>query len=169
MRSYTTVRFTNSAEQTLLQVPRTFSRLNAVLVTFYKKTGGPTSASPTNYLMAPPDTISTTIQCGSLKFPQNRYSGLKEAYWRYLKGMGIIHSSAHASNVNFHEFSKASFQAHYDLERVANANHSGANTHEGVLTVDIRGMGATPPDLIYVHLFHDLLCEISDGQVVVAL
>ena len=169
MRSYTTVRFTNSADQTLLQIPRTFSRLNAVMVTFFKSTGGPTSASPTNYLMAPPNTISTTIQCGSLKFPQNRYSGLKEAYWRYLKGMGIVHSSAHAANVNFHEFSHSSFQAHFDLERVANANHSGANTHEGVLTIDARGMGPNPPELIYVHLFHDLLAEISDGQVVVAL
>jgi len=37
------------------------------------------------------------------------------------------------------------------------------------LTIDIRGMGASPPTLIYVHLFHDLLAEISDGQVVVAL
>ena len=119
--------------------------------------------------MAPPDTISTTIQCGSLKFPQNRYQGLKEAYWRYLKGLGLVHSSAHAANVTFHEFSTASFQAHYDLERVANASHSGANTHEGVLTIDCRGLGPNPPELIYVHLFHDLLCEISDGQVVVAL
>ena len=83
--------------------------------------------------------------------------------------MGIVHSSAHAANVNFHEFSHSSFQAHFDLERVANANHSGANTHEGVLTVDIRGLGPNPPELIYVHLFHDLLAEISDGQVVVAL
>jgi len=169
MRSYTTVRFTNSAEQTLLQIPRTFSRLNSVMVTFYKKTGGPASSSATNYLWAPPDTISTTIQCGSIKFPQNRYQGLKEAYWRYLKGMGLVHSSAHSANVTFHEFSKASFQSHFDLERVPNAPHSGQNTHEGVLTVDIRGLGATPPDLIYVHLFHDLLAEISDGQVVVAL
>jgi len=169
MRSYTTVRFTNTAEQTLLQIPRTFSRLNSVMVTFYRKAGGPQSSSATNYLMAPPDTISTTIQCGSLKYPQNRYQGLKEAYWRYLKGLGLVHSSAHAANVTFHEFSKASFQSHFDLERVPNAPHSGANTHDGVLTIDIRGMGATPPDLIYVHLFHDLLAEISDGQVVVAL
>ena len=169
MRSYTTVRFTNTAEQTLLQIPRTFSRLNAVMVTFYKKAGGPQSSSATNYLFAPPDTISTTIQCGSLKYPQNRYQGLKEAYWRYLKGMGLVHSSAHAANVTFHEFSKASFQSHFDLERVPNAPHSGANTHDGVLSIDIRGLGATPPDLIYVHLFHDLLAEISDGQVVVAL
>jgi len=169
MRSYTTVRFTNSAEQTLLQIPRTFSRLNSVMVTFYKKTGGPASASATNYLMAPPDTISTTIQCGSIKFPQNRYQGLKEAYWRYLKGLGLVHSSAHSANVSFHEFAKSSFQSHFDLERVPNAPHSGQNTHEGVLTVDIRGMGASPPELIYVHLFHDLLAEISDGQVVVAL
>ena len=159
MRSYTTVRFTNTAEQCLLQVPRSFSRLNSVMVTFYKKEGGPQSSSATN----------TTIQCGSLKYPQNRYAGLKEAYWRYLKGLGLVHSSAHAANVTFHEFSKASFQSHFDLERVPNAPHSGANTHEGVLTIDIRGMGATPPDLIYVHLFHDLLTEISDGQVVVAL
>jgi len=169
MRSYTTVRFTNTAEQCLLQIPRTFSRLNSVMVTFYKKAGGPASSSATNYLMAPPKDISTTIQCGSLKFPQNRYSGLKEAYWRYLKGMGIVHSSAHAANVTFHEFSTARVPAHFDLERVANAPHSGANTHEGVLTIDIRNLGTTPPDLIYVHLFHDLLCEISDGQVVVAL
>ena len=169
MRSYTTVRFTNTAEQTLIQIPRTFSRLNSVMVTFYRKTGGPASSSATNYLWAPPDTISTTIQCGSVKYPQNRYQGLKEAYWRYLKGLGLVHSSAHAANVTFHEFTKASFQVHMDLERVPNAPHSGANTHEGVLTIDIRGMGATPPDLIYVHLFHDLLAEISDGQVVVAL
>jgi len=169
MRSYTTVRFTNTAEQTLLQIPRTFSRLNSVMVTFYKKAGGPQSSSANNYLWAPPDTISTTIQCGSLKFPQNRYSGLKEAYWRYLKGMGLVHSSAHAANVTFHEFSKASFQSHFDLERVPNAPHSGANTHEGVLSIDCRGLGPNPPELIYVHLFHDLLCEISDGQVVVAL
>ena len=63
----------------------------------------------------------------------------------------------------------SSFQAHFDLERVPNSPHSGQNTHEGVLTVDIRGLGANPPELIYVHLFHDLLAEVSDGQVVVAL
>ena len=86
MRSYTTVRFTNSAEQTLLQIPRTFSRLNSVMVTFYRPDGGPTGSSETNYMWAPPDTISTTVQCGSVKFPQNRYDGLKEAYLAILEG-----------------------------------------------------------------------------------
>ena len=127
------------------------------------------SASATNYLWAPPDTISTTVQCGSVKYLQNKYEGLNEAYWRYLKGIGLVHSAAHSANVSFHEFTKASFQSHFDLERVPQAPHSGQNTHEGVLTIDIRGMGASPPTLIYVHMFHDLLAEISDGQVVVAL
>ena len=127
------------------------------------------SASATNYLWAPPDTISTTVQCGSVKFPQNRYEGLKEAYWRYLKGLGLVHSAAHSANVSFHEFSKASFQSHFDLERCPQAPHQGQNTHEGVLTLDIRGMGADYPELIFVTMFHYLLYEISDGQVVVAL
>ena len=82
MRSYSTVRFTNTAEQTLLQIPRTFSRLNAVMVTFYRTDGGPAGSAANNQLWAPPDTISTTIQCGSIKFPQNRYEGNREAYWR---------------------------------------------------------------------------------------
>ena len=169
MRSYSTVRFTNAAEQTLQQIPRTFNRLNAVMVTFYRPDGGPSGSAQTNYLWAPPDSISTTIQCGSVKFPKNRCESLKEAYWRYLKGIGLVHSAAHSANVSFHEFSKASFQSHFDLERVPQAPHSGQNTHEGVLTIDIRGMGAAPPTLIYVHLFHDFIAEISDGQVVVAL
>ena len=101
--------------------------------------------------------------------PQNWYEGRVEHYYRYLKALGLIHSAAHSANVSFFEFGHASFQTVFDLERVPNAPHSGLSTHDGVLSLDIRGMGAAPPTLIYVRLFHDLISEISDGQVVVAL
>lgn len=169
MRSYSTVRFTNAAEQTLLQIPRTFSRLNTCVISFFRPDGGPSGSSQTNYLWSPPDTISTTLQCGSYKMPQNRYEGRVEHYYRYLKGLGLIHSAAHSANVSFFEFGQGSFQALFDLKKISQAPHSGLSTHEGVLSIDIRGMGLSPPTLIYVHLFHDLLCEISDGQVFVAI
>ena len=109
------------------------------MVTFYREAGGPEQSSANNYLWAPPGTISTTIQCGSVKFPQNRYQGNREAYWRFLKGTGLIHSAAHSANVSFQEFTKSSWIGLFDLERVSQAPHSGQNTHEGVLTIDIRG------------------------------
>ena len=130
-----------------------------------------------NTFRAPGADFESFIQIGSTKYPQNVYGqapngGLKEHYYRFLKGTGLLYSAAHAANTSFEAYGTRSLQLLFDLEKVPQSAHSGMSTHEATVTIHMKGMAASSaaaPTKIYVTIFHDYMAEISDGGVVVAL
>ncbi len=63
-----------------------------------------------------------------------------------------------------------------DLERAGGAaTHSGESTYGATLTIDLRALGdaagnaASIPNLIFVTLYHDLIVDMSDAGVTVAM
>ena len=101
IRSYTNVVFTNNASSCLLQVPRTFSKLNQVLVSFHRDIKHDEQSQVMSFY-APPDSFEAQIQIGSYKLPRSNYAGLKEMFCRCLKGYGTMFSATHATGV--HEY-----------------------------------------------------------------
>ena len=178
-RTYSTVVFSNNGSaDTLLQIPRTFTRVNQILVSFYKETGNASQfQTEMNTFRAPGADFESSTQIGSAKYPQNVYGqapngGLKEHYYRFLKGTGLLYSDAHAANTSFEAYGTRSFQLLFDLEKVPQSAHSGMSTHEAAVTIHMKGMAASSaqsPTKIFRVIFHDYMAEISDGGVVVAL
>jgi hypothetical protein len=184
LRSYTTIVYTNSSEQALLTIPRALTRLNAVFVSFvdtaagvltgikklgntFHAPGAPQDGS------APNEKFSSFVQIGATRYPQGQNEGNREHWWRYLAGLGIATSGNFTVDNNIADYGKDSFIQLTDLERAGGvATHSGESTYGATLTIDLRNMkpGATAaPGLIYVTLFHDLIVDMSDAGVTVAM
>ena len=97
---------------------------------------------------------------------------MREHWWRYLSGLGIATSGQFTASNSIADYSKDSFIQLTDLERAGGAaTHSGESTYGATLTVDLKGLtgSAAYPDLIYVTLFHDLIVDMSDAGVTVAM
>jgi hypothetical protein len=185
LRSYTTIVYTNSAEQALLTIPRALTRLNAVFVTYVDTTDtvltglqklGNTFHAPgvaQTGTLVPNDGFSSFVQIGATRYPQGQNEGMREHWWRYLAGLGISTSGQFTASNSIADYSRNSFIQLTDLERAGGAaTHSGESTYGATLTVDLRGMkpGATAaPGLIYVTLYHDLIVDMSDAGVTVAM
>jgi hypothetical protein len=181
LRSYTTIIFTNTAEQALLTIPRALTRLNGVFVTFVRSAGLTNTAKLGNTFHAPGGKVDGTIpneafssfvQIGSTRYPQGQNEGLREHWWRYLSGLGVATSGQFTVQNSLPEYSGSSFIALTDLEKVGgSATHSGESTYGATLTIDLRNMSGNVavPDLIYVTLYHDLLVDLSDAGVTVAM
>ena len=172
-RSYTNLSFQNSSKDTMLQIPRTFSRCNQVWVLCSR----PASAAlkDGNYFPAPTgafDILESWIQVGSTKWPSNTYGpGVRAHYMRYLKALGYLSSGVHATSNSLQAYSSNSMLLIFDLERVPGSAMSGYNTHGGNMTVNLRGLGATDadaPSRIDILIWHDSLLEILDGSCTVS-
>ena len=166
-RTYTVVSFQHGAsEETMLQIPRTFTRLCQVWLLFSRPISGATKDG-NHFPIAQSafNTIEGWIQVGAEKWPSTSYKGVREFYWRYLKALGYSGSGHHSTSNSITKFGASSFIMIFDLERVQTA-FSGMNTHGGNLTVSLKGMGAganDPPTRIDCLLWHDSCLEINDG------
>ena len=123
--------------------------------------------------LAPNDKFSSFVQIGATRYPQGQNEGMREHWWRYMAGLGIATSGQFTANNSIEDYSKDAFIQLTDLERAgASATHSGESTYGATLTIDLRNMnpGSTAaPGLIYVTLYHDLIVDMSDAGVTVAM
>jgi hypothetical protein len=182
LRSYTTIVYTNTAAQALLTIPRALTRLNAVFVTYVRNaalTGGVAKLGNTFHApgaaadgTAPNDAFSSFVQIGATRYPQGQNEGMREHWWRYIAGLGIANAAQFTASNTIKDYGGSSFIQLTDLERAGGAaTHSGESTYGATLTVDLRGLAGSVayPDLIYVTLFHDLIVDMSDAGVTVAM
>jgi hypothetical protein len=181
LRSYTTIVYTNTAAQALLTIPRALTRLNAVFVSYVRNAALTDTAKLGNTFHAPGaaadgsvpnEAFSSFVQIGATRYPQGQNEGLREHWWRYLSGLGIATSGQFTISNNIEDYGGSSFIQLTDLERAGGAaTHSGESTYGATLTVDLKGLTGSVayPDLIYVTLFHDLIVDMSDAGVTVAM
>jgi hypothetical protein len=182
LRSYTTIVYTNAAAQALLTIPRALTRLNGVFVTFARndalKDGmaklGNTFHAPGGAVdgTAPNNLFSSFVQIGATRYPQGQNEGMREHWWRYLSGLGIANAGQFTIDNDITQYGGSSFIQLTDLERAGGAaTHSGESTYGATLTIDLKALagGVAYPDLIYVTLYHDLIVDMSDAGVTVAM
>jgi hypothetical protein len=173
-RSYTPISFTHAGSNTaMLQVPRTFSRVNQIWV-LPSKPAADLSKKDCNYYpsFGGVDTLESWIQIGSTKYPSTTYGpGTAEHLLRYQKALGYLGSGFHASSNTVISYNDDSMIIIFDLEKIPQQAMSGMSTHGGNVTININGLGTTTggavttASRIDVLIWHDTWAEISDGSV----
>ena len=174
-RSYTPISFTHSGSNTaMLQVPRTFSRVNQIWVLPSKPDAADLSRKDCNFFpsFGSVDTLESWIQIGSTKFPSTTYGpGTAEHLMRYQKALGYLGSGFHVSSNTVTAYNDDSMLIIFDLEKIPQQAMSGMSTHGGNVTININGLGTTSGSTVTtasridVLIWHDVLAEISDGSV----
>ena len=167
-RSYVNLSFSNSSKDVMLQIPRTFSRVNQVIVLCSKAHPSLSgSRKDANYFPAfGANTLESWIQIGSQKWPNNTYGpGLRSHYMRYLKALGYLTSGHNWSSNSLQTYTTDSMALFFDLERTPGAQMSGTNSHGGNMTLSLRNLGTDTdhPTRIDVLIWFDSLWEIMDG------
>ena len=109
---------------------------------------------------------------GSTKFPSTTYGpGTAEHLMRYQKALGYLGSGFHVSSNTVTSYNDDSVILVFDLEKIPQQAMSGMSTHGGNVTININGLGTTTAGVVNtatrldVIIWHDTLCEISDGSV----
>ena len=175
-RSYTPISFTHGGSNTcMLQVPRTFSRVNQIWVLPSKPDPNDLARKDCNFFpsFGSVDTLESWIQIGSTKFPSTTYGpGTAEHLYRYQKALGYSGSGFHVSSNTVTAYNDNSMILIFDLEKIPQQAMSGMSTHGGGgVTININGLGTTAGSTITtasridVLIWHDVLAEISDGSV----
>jgi hypothetical protein len=174
-RSYTTISFTHSGSNTaMLQLPRTFSRVDQIWVLPSKPDPNDLARKDCNFFpsFGSVDTLESWIQIGSTKFPSTTYGpGTAEHLMRYQKALGYLGSGFHVSSNTVTAYNDNSMLIIFDLEKIPQQAMSGMSTHGGNVTININGLGTTAGSTITtasridVLIWHDVLAEISDGSV----
>jgi hypothetical protein len=175
-RSYTPISFTHSGSNTaMLQVPRTYSRVNQIWVLPSKPDPNDLARKDCNFFpsFGSVDTLESWIQIGSTKFPSTTYGpGTAEHLMRYQKALGYLGSGFHVSSNTVTAYNLDSMILIFDLEKIPQQAMSGMSTHGGNVTININGLGTTASggtvttaSRIDVLIWHDVLAEISDGSV----
>jgi len=167
----------NSTADFSVNVARSFTRLNSVLVTLHKEDTD--NAKEVNNFYAPgekTETMSGYLQIGSTRWPDNDTVGVSQFYYRLLNALGVWQSAAHTIDI-----SRAQMMSHkclmmWDTEKVPQAGFTCENVSTGaILTVNLKGVGVPSsesssgnaiPDTYatraYVSCFHDAVLEIRD-------
>ena len=175
-RSYTPISFTHSGSNTaMLQVPRTFSRVNQIWVLPSKPDPNDLARKDANFFpsFGSVNTLESWIQIGSTKFPSTTYGpGTAEHLMRYQKALGYLGSGFHVSSNTVTAYNDNSMIIIFDLEKIPQQAMSGMSTHGGGgVTININGLGTTSGSTVTtasridVLIWHDVLAEISDGSV----
>jgi hypothetical protein len=158
---------------------RANTRLNSIWLTFAGD--GPTGTDPgagalkrVNQLKAAGETLRMRSQIGELTYPDYPITGLSEFYHRLIQGTGAAHSAAHAPCLTSESFAANGFIALQDFEACPHqAAGSGVNTFNSQLTLALEGItgGGTAAGIngAYLTTYHDVVMEISQSGVVVAV
>ena len=121
----------------------------------------------------PSEGLTTYVMIGDKKNDDSEYRGKEALYMRMVKSLGIMSSSNHTTGIDFDAFSTDSAILCYDTEVVPQAPHPGQNTYgSGGCTIHIRGMGTSSSDSpaqVHLTLLYDVLLDINDGGVTVAM
>ena len=119
--SYTPISFTHVGSTTaMLQVPRTFSRVNQIWVLPSKPLAADLSKKDFNYFpsFGSVDTLESWIQIGSTKFPSTTYGpGTSEHLMFYQKAHGYLGSGFHVSSNAVTSYKDDSMILISDLEK----------------------------------------------------
>ena len=158
----------------MLQIPRTFSRVNQIWVLPSNPDAADLSRKDCNFFpsFGSVDTLESWIQIGSTKMPSTTYGpGTAEHLMRYQKALGYLGSGFHVSSNTVTAYTLDSMLIIFDLEKNPQQAMSGMSTHGGNVTININGLGTTSAGVVNtatrlgVIIWHDTLCEISDGSV----
>ncbi len=167
----------NSTADFSVNVARSFTRLNSVLVTLHREDTD--NAKEVNNFYAPgekTETMSGYLQIGSTRWPDNDTIGASQFYYRLLTALGVWQSSSHTINIKRGEFMTHKCLMMWDTEKVPLCGFTGENVSTGaILTVNLKGVGSPgydnsagvpQPDTYakraYVSCFHDAVLEIRD-------
>jgi hypothetical protein len=167
----------NNTADFSVNVARSFTRLNSVLVTLHK--ADTDNAKEVNNFYAPgekTETMSGYLQIGSTRWPDNDTVGVSQFYYRLLSALGVWQSSSHTINISRGEMMSHKCLMMWDTEKVPQAGFTGENVSTGaILTVNLKGVGVpssegssgnvvpnTYATRAYVSCFHDAVLEIRD-------
>ena len=175
-RSYTPISFTHAGLNTaMLQIPRTFSRVDQIWVLPSKPHATNLSKKDCNFFpsFGSVDTLESWIQMGSTKFPSMTYGpGTAEHLYRNQKALGYSGSGFHVSSNTVASYNDDSMIMIFGLGQIPQQAMSGMSTHGGNVTININGLGTTSPGGVVdtatrldIILWHGVLAEISDGAV----
>ena len=174
-RSYTPISFTHAGSNTaMLQIPRTFSRVNQIWVLPSRPDAANLFKKDCNYFpsLGSVNTLESWIQIGITMFPSTTYGpGTAEHLMRYQKALGYLGSGFHVSSNTVTSYNGDSMLIVFDLQKNPQQSMSGMSTHGGNVVININGLGTTvgatvtTASRIDVLIWHDVLAEISDGSV----
>ena len=117
------------------------------------------------------DDLTLQIQLGSTEYPQRPVRGYSEAYYRLLRGLGILSSQAHSLAVSKKDFGSNSFALVTDCEKVSTVQSSGMNVQgvetriSGSFLADGQGQANSGVDRVFFHCHYQIFCEIRAGSV----
>ena len=172
-RTYTPISFVHSGSTTaMLQIPRTFSRVNLIGVLPSRPDAANLARKDCNFdpNFGSVETLESWIQIGSTKFPSTTYGpGTASHLMRYLKALGYLGSGLHVSSNTVTAYNADSMLLVFELEKVCSQAMSGMSTHGGNVVININGLGTTVASVVNtatridIIIWHDVLAGISDG------
>ena len=136
-----------TSQKALIQHARSYTRTNAVIVTFFKADSGTRKFCNSFYLAPTGKSMTMSTMVGVKTMPDHKIESISEYWLRFLSTMGLLNSSTSPS------FSQGLFDtgdcffACQDLESVpGQSKFSGMSTHGASLTVSLDNI-ATAAEL----------------------
>ena len=172
MQSMQTVPYAVTAPSQILTMPRNYTRLNQVILTFWKpsSTAGADKQCEHFYL-SPQQALRVFTQIGERRFPDLDIDNIPEFYHRTLHAIGVANSSAHSVAITPAKYKDNCFMYVLDLEAVPMAHASGINTQNSALVMHLDGIGSDSNDLpqqAFLTCTFEVLVSIGSDGVEVA-
>ena len=174
MQSSQSVPYAITAPSQLLTLPIGRTRLNQVILTFWKPgAAAGTDKQAEHFYISPQSNLRVFTQVGERRLPDLDISdgSLAEFFHRSLHAIGVANSSAHSVAITQAGYSTNCFFYALDLEAVAMAHGSGMNTQNTPLVMHLDGIGATSTDLpqqAFLTITNEVLVSIGSDGVEVA-
>ena len=117
------------------------------------------------------DNLQLQIQLGSTEYPQRPVRGYAEAYYRLLRGLGILSSQAHSIAVSKKDFDTNSFCLATDCEKVSTVQSSGQSVQEvetrvnGSFLANGQNQANSGVDRVFFHIHYQVFIELRAGSV----
>ena len=171
MKTFSVVNLAVSGPDWELAIPRQFARLNGCWVTFRRVESETGTLKEGNYFYFPSasqNTVESSIQVGTQKYPEHSYKSLSEFIYRYYKATGLDKSSSHTATMKRQSFASTHWISAFDLEVCPQAAHSGLNTSSGSIVISFKHVGTDATDYCssaVVTLMYDSIAEIGDSGV----
>ena len=98
-------------------------------------------------------------------------TGYSEAFYRLLRGLGILSSQAHSLAISREDFDNNSFALVTDCEKISTVASSGQNVQgvearcSGSFLANGDGQANSGVDRCYFHMHYQIFVEIRAGSV----
>ena len=150
---------------------RANSRLNTLFFSFYREGTEKTLKMCNNHYLPSQTTLKTRVQLGEARYPDILDNGREVHFHRLLHAMGAINNVSHAPCMTDTTFATNRFIGCQDFEILPSMDHSGVNSFNSQLTLNLEGIGPADelPTGVFIISSYDCMMELSAGGITTAV